>query len=447
MTPPDHTPLFDRPGTSASPSPPPAPSAPIAPLKNPRYRHISRSAAKRESVQLLGSIKDLQLHFARAGLVEDRPGSGAGTSPLSGSIEEGGEDEENTPPVIASSAQRARKPWKEVELPRIDAEQARREARSAVGRVRSLWDLRSAGSVSNILSPSASMSFPASPTTQGGRTRRKDTTVVLVDTAKAIRRVRDLALSSSAGKVDSGRRVSGSALVPSKTNRSGFSTPSRPSGVISLPRAVSYPASATSPRPPNQPKEDGLAELRKAALDVLAGLRTLEESLRVDPIRGECLTASPVDCLGGDARACSPEDPGSVSSDSHSGMSDFTRPTSTGLTDVAEEDFDEEDEYNINALVAEEAVGPTQTWEERIVSEAREYRDLNEEGEKLEGLRDAVKRWIGVVEGLFGVQEGSPELEDWAREDWTGRPLGESSRPIRLDRQGRSWQNKYMRSC
>jgi hypothetical protein len=100
-------------------------------LKNPKNRHISRSAAKRESVQLLGSIKDLQLHFSRAGLVEHRLGAGVGVKGVLGGIQEGigsnaGEGSENRPPgrfgyvSKGSSRARERKPWKDIEMPRID---------------------------------------------------------------------------------------------------------------------------------------------------------------------------------------------------------------------------------------------------------------------------------------------------------------------------------------
>jgi hypothetical protein len=92
--------------TSSSSSSSSNPQLPIQPLKNPKYRHISRSAAKRESVQLLGSIKDLQLHFSRVGL-EHKPGVGAGVKGPGlglGTVGEE-EDEENRPPSSASGTE------------------------------------------------------------------------------------------------------------------------------------------------------------------------------------------------------------------------------------------------------------------------------------------------------------------------------------------------------
>jgi hypothetical protein len=65
-----------------------------------------------------------------------------------------------------------------------------------------------------------------------------------------------------------------------------------------------------------------------------------------------------------------------------------------------------------------------ETWEERIVSEGRGYRAM----EAAEGVkeRDAVRRWVGVVERLFEVQPGKEEMPKWAVESWEGRAMGES---------------------
>lgn len=387
-----------------------SPLPPLAPLQNPKYRHISRSAAKRESVQMLGSIKDLQMHFSRAGLVEHRAGSGVGVKGLGG-IDEG-EDDENVPPGPSKPRiSRERRPCKDVELPKVEPAQARREARGTMARVRNLWGI-TGGSGSMAMSPSYSIvnfSSPISPADSGGRRcAARGTGTVLVDTAKAIRRVRSLALGLNASG-SRNRRVSGSALlVPKPKHHSGFSTPSRPSS--GMPRAVS---SSSAPRARSslghEVKDDGMGELRKAALDVLAGLRVLEERLRIVEVPSKL--PSPV-------RALSP----GVSSGSSVVGTDSTRPTS------AEPDTYDSDEgdYSFNAFAQDgQEVGEGRTWEERIVAEGREYRDLGEEDDKVDGVREAVRRWIGVVEGLFNVREGDVgELEDWAREHWEGRPLG-----------------------
>jgi hypothetical protein len=364
---------------------------------------------------MLGSIKDLQLHFSRAGLVEHRTGSGVGVKGMGG-IDEGG-DEENVPPGPSRiKRERERRPWKEVELPKVEPAQARREARGTMARVRNLWGI-TGGSGSTSMSPSYSIvnfSSPISPGDSEGRRRAaRGTGTVLVDTAKAIRRVRSLALGVNATG-NRNRRVSGSALVvPKSKHRLGFSTPSRPSS--GMPRAVSSPSAPS--RLGQEVKDDGMGELRKAALDVLAGLRALEERLRLVEVPSKL--PSPV-------RSLSP----GVSSGSSVVETDSTRPTSTTSTEP--ETYDSDDgEYSFNTFAqdGQEETGHGQTWEERIVAEAREYRDLGEEDETVDGVREAVRRWIGVVEGLFNVREGDVgELEDWAREHWEGRPLGELHR-------------------
>lgn len=367
---------------------------------------------------MLGSIKDLQLHFARAGLAEHHPGSGVGVKGLGG-IDEGKDNDENLPPRASSSSssfRHERRAWKEVNLPKVDPESVRREARGTVGRIRNLWGLSGGSSIMMAmgLSPSCSTTNFASgstgtPTTPS-RNRKRGTKVTLVDTAKAIRRVRDLAMIVSDGPGN--RRVSSSSLLVAKSdrNRSGFSTPSRPSG--GMPRAVSMGAT----RPPTtslreEIKEDGLAELRKAALEVLSGLRALEERLRSVETRQEPSSPSRPFPLG-------------VESDVSAVDTDSTRPTST-FTGTDGYDSDEE-EYSFNAENQETQEQYGKTWEERIEDESREYRALEEEEERVDGVRDSVKRWLGIVEGLFGVEAGTAgELEKWAREDWDGRCLGE----------------------
>lgn len=415
--------------TSSSSSSSSNPHLPVQPLKNPKYRHISRSAAKRESVQLLGSIKDLQLHFSRVGL-EHKPGVGAGVRGPGlglGTVGEE-EDEENRPPSSASGSELGtarnrdrgeRRPWKEVELQKVDAASARTEAREVVRRVRSLWGL-GGGSGSGGVTSGASASLGGlarSPTTSNVAAAGVDPTVLLTSTAQSIRRVRTLALSVS--HAQGGRRVSASAIVPRVAKgMSSISTPSRPGG---LPRAVSYGLperkSSLGATAPVSAQDDALADLRKAALEVLAGLRALEERLRIQA-RSPPITPD---------RAISPVAESISSSSVKSGDTPATslRPeSSTGVYDEPEGLEDDEQEYNPNMLAAAEGEMEKhlETWEERIVSEGRGYRAMDAaEGAK---ERDAVRRWVGVVERLFEVQPGKEEMPKWAVEAWEGRAMG-----------------------
>ncbi|ORX39246.1 hypothetical protein BD324DRAFT_618983 [Kockovaella imperatae] len=381
-------------------SPPGA--APIPPLKNPKYRHIARSAAKRESVQMLGSIKDLQLHFSRAGL-EHRDGVGAGVRGF-GPVEEG--DEENHPPGEMRKTVPPR-PWKEVETPRIDPKEAMREARSQVGNVRSLWGLGMPSSPSMAFSLS-----PLSPVSPANPKHQQDTRTTLVSTVEAIRRVRQLALSVSHPSIG-GRRHSGpAALLPPKSKpRASLSTPSRPNAP---PRAVSSGVTERKSSVGPDQRPDELAQLRKVAIEILHGLRHLEERLRIEPVSG------PVDIPNAGQsprRAMSPgaadESSGSSVPDTNGTASSFTEPESYDL---------EEEEYNLNDFAQDEKEHAL-TWEERLVQENRMYKSWEEEEARVGTVRDSIRRWVGVVEGLFGVRDrgGVEELETWVKEDmWKG---------------------------
>ena len=377
-----------------------------APLKNPKYRHIARSAAKRESVQMLGSIKDLQLHFSRAGL-EHRDGAGAGVRGL-GQVDEG--DEENHPP-LDPKLKKERRPWKEVESTRIEPKDAMREARSLVGNVRSLWGLGMPSSPSMAFSLS-----PLSPVSPANPRHQQDTRTTLVSTAEAIRRVRTLAMSVSHPS-SAGRRHSGpAALLPPKSRpRASLSTPSRPNA---LPRAVSYAqAEKKSSLGPVYQRPDELGQLRRVAIEILHGLRHLEERLRIEPADA----SAPIVASQEFQRALSPPAEGSSGSsvpDTSGGSTTFTEP----------ESYDsEEEEYSLNNLAQESEKEHLVTWEERIVNENRMYKNWDQEESRVANVRDSIRRWVGVVEGLFGVRDrvGAEELESWVKEDmWAGWSMG-----------------------
>ncbi|BEI92491.1 uncharacterized protein CcaverHIS019_0501190 [Cutaneotrichosporon cavernicola] len=193
------------------------PSPVQAPLRRKYHRYISRSAAKRDSVAILPSIRDLQLHFSSGG-VAHRDGAGAGI---------------RTNPLGAVPERAEHKPWKEVALNRIAPREARKEATFLAREVSATW---------------AAEGAPV------------DLRSVFVDTAAAVRRMRTLALSLATA----GRRVS-TPRAPAT-----FSVPSRPTGVGATPRSVSAPVLGI----------DRTAPLRRAALDVLGQLRALEERLR-----------------------------------------------------------------------------------------------------------------------------------------------------------------------
>lgn len=377
---------------------------------------------------MLGSIKDLQLRFSQAGLVEHRPGAGAG---VKASLDTLGEDEEteNRPPGPSSMRGKERKPWKDVEMPRMDPASARKEARSLARRMRSMWDLQSPPSPSTPASPHT-------PLTPIKREKEKDTRSMLIHTAQAVRRARTLALSAGPSRLmgtSETRRMSTPAvgtLRPMSKPRSSFSTPSRPHA---LPRAVSlgHPERKSS-LGPSTDVPDPITSLRRAALDVLSNLRILEEKLRVVQVTGSPSTTFIVAARDQTASPTLLSDSGGTTRDldaSHEQTppSSF-RPLSSasGTSGMYSEPeiygYDDDEEYNFNALAQDEETKHTFTWEERIIAEDREYRQLSDESWEEEGskIRDAAQKWIGVVEQIFAIDSTTTSLPAWAEQDYEG---------------------------
>ena len=101
---------------------------------------------------------------------------------------------------------------------------------------------------------------------------------------------------------------------------------------------------------------------------------------------------------------------------------------SRNLTDdpasgIEEEKDEWEEDYNFNT--DPEETKHKQTWEERIMSEQREYNPLKDAQTQVDLVQHSVSRWIAVVEILFEVEHDLEELKSWARDDWTGKTWGE----------------------
>ncbi|OXB36231.1 hypothetical protein LQV05_004557 [Cryptococcus neoformans] len=374
---------------------------PLQPLKNPKYRHISRSAAKRESVQMLGSIQNLRLQFSQVG-VSHKTGAGAGVRcdgdpGVMGLGMVGEDDEENIPlPKEERRERRERKPWKEVDLPRVEPEAARKEAQEIVTSIRQIWGLSMPVSPTspNGLSTSRSLYFSSLAAVAGGEEEARtseDIRSALVTTARSMRRIRFLALSVSQGQSS----TSAILAAPNSKLRTSFSTPSRPG--VPLPRAVSSPLERRVVSGQKQ-EDDVLTSLRKSALDVLTALRALEERLRIQVGVPE------------DNRILAP-----INSQSSSVEPEYY-----------ESEYDSDD-YNLNALaqVGDSGSLASLPWEERLVQESRSYRVLEgQEWEKEARMtREGVGKWVAVVEKLFLVcgegEDGEKELPEWAK-DWQG---------------------------
>lgn len=366
--------------SSADPDPPKPTNA--------RSRHVSRSAAKRESVQLLGSIKDLQRRFSQA-QVQHRADVGAGVRGLEAV---GEEEAENRPPGSSAAAaggaqDRQRRPWKEVETRRMSLKEARAEANRLADRLKAVWD-------------------PESPSGSA----RIDTRSALMETARAVRRVRAITLLVSLGP---GPQALSTPRRSAVKDRPGLSTPSRPTP---LPRAVSY-----EPRLTGMTKlgaRDALSgptiHLRKTALEVLGGLRALEEGLRIWPsnVLSSDIMTSPVDDTS---------EPSRPSSQSTAPTS--VRPDSAMSDRLIDMDYDED--WSVNALLQERSE-PHISWEDQLVVEDRQYQPLHSAPARCEAMHASITRWTQAVVTAFRTEGRTSEAahkQDWLEDKRQGKAL------------------------
>ena len=386
--------------------------------------------------------------------MEHRAGAGVGLKGSSNLNTLGEDDEvrdnlgvgENRPP-LRDDKRVERRMWKEVELPRIDPSAARQEARRIASRMRMTWN----GSTSSTTalsgatgSSSGSSSLVSSPSTAFHPDLvPKDTRSMLVSTAQSIRTIRNLALAIAHSHRSNDRRASASVQSLPRNGsklRPSFSTPSRPSG---MPWAVSLgvPERKSSLGIVMEgPQEDVHSDLRRAAIEVLASLRALEEVLRVthdtedDGSDGVIRTSSPIDSVGTGTSSTTLDASTTITSQRPSSSS-----RSTNLSE-GEEFYEDEEEYNLNALAAADAENAhMQTWEERLVVEDRRYRALSETGDaqdRIGHVEDAVKKWLRIVERIFHVSRDEPaEIGSWVEPGmWDGLPRGELPPSLRQKR-------------
>jgi hypothetical protein len=104
----------------------------------------------------------------------------------------------------------------------------------------------------------------------------------------------------------------------------------------------------------------------------------------------------------------------------------------------------DEEEWNMNILAADgDLHRHIETWEERIAAEGREYRAISsgEAGKE----REAVRRWLGVVESVFRSDGEREATGRWANGDWEGSQSGKLSLMC-LQRRALIRQNGYMTS-
>lgn len=359
---------------------------PALPLRGKYHRHISRSALMRDSVHSLPSIQNLRMQFGGVKL-EHRMGSGVGVRSFGALAEEEEQPEER----------RRHKPWKEVQLSRVAPEDARAEALRLTADMREKWRL------------SATESAPSTPAPLP-----EDLRSLFVDTARAIRRVRALTFVLVP---PAARRVSASS-----GRNATFSTPSRPaSGPTG--RSVSgskdrLVASLATSQP------DPSAPVRRAALELLGHLRGLEETWRVqqDPVPTVVVIPDGADSPSpmerqhsGDTSASSPY----AYANRRLSSTSFVAPNSSTSSLSIEDIFSDDEEFNINAFAREAEQSHHEPWEDKITSEAREYKMT--EASAADGTRASLRRWAATVEKAFNEALDSPRLAWLSAEPGTPR--------------------------
>lgn len=291
------------------------------------------------------------------------------------------------PPTVA------RPPYPIVENVKIDLEKLRADTVDALSTVEKIWDLELASDAGQIVSEEQTATSPV------------DVLELLKASVDAIRSVRAYSMALPSSMLPSSSSSSKPTLrVPSTLGRArqSLSTPSRPA-----PRSVSSSGSVTSNFGSTTAiaEEDPLAEVRKAALEVLTGLRALEERSRVEDV-ASTLPSRDGQAVGGelDVESAAPaQDLAGHSRD------DQQHPR---ITLQSEDNEDEEDLSFFFPTESEDQTGvPKDSWYDRLNDADREgwlYRTDMTIGIDLLEERRLVQAWLRAVDRrIVGQGAGS----------------------------------------
>ncbi|KAJ9116302.1 hypothetical protein QFC22_004742 [Naganishia vaughanmartiniae] len=258
-----------------------------------QMRKFARSADKRQSVHMLGSIQHLQRHFMKFGLAaeegSDAMSTDIGSFPSLGSLCR--TNNANTTGAdgsvsIAEPPATVAKPPFPLETPKLDLGKLRREAFESLQALEQAWRIDNERE-----RPKA----PSSPREQSEDEEVEPSTRILdllKTTVDAVRSVRawSLAVPATSLICSSSSRQSDhirTCTIPAKSRIPTISTPSRPAPAYTGGRSVSGTSVRLAARNGDGEllhgggeEKDPLFDLRKAALDVLACLRGVEEKFR-----------------------------------------------------------------------------------------------------------------------------------------------------------------------
>ncbi|KAJ9092943.1 hypothetical protein QFC19_008541 [Naganishia cerealis] len=275
----------------------PAPKTPTTPrtssAQHKQMRKFARSADKRQSVHMLGSIQHLQRHFMRFGQEETdgsnvKPDVGSFLTSISSNAESYANNEnDNDNANIAVAPATVAKPPFPLGTPKVDLGKLRREAFESLKSLEEMWRVNETQEPSNRETHDG----------QEGCVQLELSSTNILDllktTVDAIRAVRAWSLAVPATSLirsehPQHEHLRASHQFASKPRIPTISTPSRPA-----PQPSSRSASGTSMRLVGRnadgegkvgEEKDSLSDLRKAALNVLACLRGVEEKFRVDDV-------------------------------------------------------------------------------------------------------------------------------------------------------------------
>lgn len=297
---------------------------------------------------------------------------------------------------------------------KINPEALRRNAVRSLETVVKLWDL------------------PRDEVASRTEPRPTEILEVLLSTVSAIRAVRSYSLALPSSTFNRSAPSSGFPAIPIRQN---ISTSSRPSL-----RAVAGDARSSTA---SESEKDPLAEVRKAALEVLGSLRTLEEKCRImvsNKLPEEELLDTPDLASTLQAGTLSVGD------------------TSSNPTEEENFTYDDEAEYYDGVNFGADPQEDRKSWEEKLASgeEGWLYRSNVDLASEFPEERAGVRRYLEIVEDvLFGAGDVYVEQQnDWVWQDGdilTSEATSSSRRRSAQDHceswmQG-DWKDKDMGEC
>ncbi|KAG8949037.1 hypothetical protein FRC04_009111 [Tulasnella sp. 424] len=403
-------------------------------IQNKPSNPFSKSAAKRESVMALGSIEHLQHYFTKTGLASKRKSTVKGLVPALGPsiipTLEISEDSASTlplelppSPVVQTVA---RPPYPQVDrvYPQTDPDALK------PGLIRDLEETEKAWSIGVESKEKEKEKEKSGPQLLTASNVKKQTEnsfevlSVLQTTTRTIRSVRNYLVSLPD---DQFLQPTPSTSGPNKSSdhrSSGILRPAAPGTPTLRPSPLS--GNATSPAPPAVPfpsaPVDPHTRIRKAALDVLAMLRLLEESCRI-PLSDDAYDTLSVGSSGGGdvplsvsdefVSAGAPTPPRSLGSGRSSTLTATTDRRGSGIFSAGEED--DNDSATSASVSHAGSGGSASRRESSSASKLLPKPGVTTAFVPLKGAGATVQVWVDEEDNLLdeGLESPKPKKDAW----------------------------------